>query len=110
MPGIGIGLSFLIPAAKSLITRRPQGHGTAPGCPSSPQEPSCWLQGIPFWALNGIGLSFLIPTAQSLIADYNVSTQRGKAFGLLHFRGAVGAFLGALYATNIGAPRIGGTG
>ena len=60
-------------------------------------------QGIPFWALNGVGLSFLIPTAQSLIADYNVSGHRGKAFGLLHFTGAVGGFLGALYATNIGA-------
>ncbi|GAB4823909.1 hypothetical protein N2152v2_010955 [Parachlorella kessleri] len=63
-------------------------------------------QGIPFWAMNGVGLSFLIPTAQSLVADYNVSGHRGKAFGLLHFTGAVGGFLGALYATNIGGLQV----
>ncbi len=65
------------------------------------------MQGIPFWAMNGIGLSMLIPTAQSLIADYNVSGQRGKAFGLLHFTGAMGMFVGALYATNIGRLGLG---
>jgi hypothetical protein len=60
------------------------------------------VQGIPLWAMNGIGLSFLVPTSQSLIADYNKPSQRGKAFGLLQFTGMMGAFLGALYATNLG--------
>lgn len=57
---------------------------------------------MPFWAMNGVGLSLLIPTAQSLIADYNPPEQRGKAFGLLFMTGALGALLGALYATNVG--------
>jgi len=57
---------------------------------------------IPFWTCNGIGLSFLIPSAQSLTADYNPEERRGRAFGLLYMVGAIGALLGALYATNIG--------
>jgi MFS family permease len=58
--------------------------------------------GLFFWAINGIGLSFLIPSAQSLTADYNQEAHRGRAFGLLHMVGALGALVGALFATNIG--------
>jgi MFS family permease len=58
--------------------------------------------GLIFWAINGIGLSFLIPSAQSLTADYNQEAHRGRAFGLLHMVGALGALVGALFATNIG--------
>ncbi|KAK9868059.1 hypothetical protein WJX84_009573 [Apatococcus fuscideae] len=59
-------------------------------------------QGYIFWAINGIGLSLVIPNGQSLTADYFQPAQRGKAFGALYLTGAVGATLGALYATNIG--------
>ena len=59
-------------------------------------------QGYIFWAVNGIGLSLVIPNGQSLTADYFQPAQRGKAFGGLYLTGAVGATLGALYATNIG--------
>jgi hypothetical protein len=45
----------------------------------------------------------VIPNGQSLIADYNDQLDRGKAFGWLYLTGAVGAMLGTLYATNIGA-------
>lgn len=62
-------------------------------------------QGMVFWAVNGIGLSFIIPSSQSLTADYNPEEHRGAAFGMLHFVGAVGALLGALFATNIGPLR-----
>ena len=58
--------------------------------------------GLVFWAINGIGLSFLIPSAQSLTADYNSEEHRGRAFGFLHMVGALGALVGALFATNIG--------
>lgn len=57
---------------------------------------------LPLWACNGLGLSLLIPCSQSLTADYNPETARGRAFGLLHLVGAVGALIGALFATNIG--------
>lgn len=57
--------------------------------------------GLPFWFFNGIGLAFLIPAAQSLTADYNPEERRGRAFGVLHLVGAVGALLGTLFATNI---------
>ena len=57
-----------------------------------------------FWAVNGVGLSLVIPNGQSLIADYYEDLERGKAFGALYLTGAVGAMIGALYATNIGAP------
>lgn len=50
--------------------------------------------------------SFLIPQAQSLTADYNVEEKRGRAFGLLHLTGAVGALVGALFATNTGHTRL----
>ncbi len=56
-----------------------------------------------FWAVNGVGLSLVIPNGQSLIADYYEDLDRGKAFGALYLTGAVGAMIGALYATNIGA-------
>ena len=60
-------------------------------------------QGSVFWAVNGVGLSLVIPNGQSLIADYYEDLERGKAFGALYLTGAVGAMIGALYATNIGA-------
>jgi hypothetical protein len=62
--------------------------------------------GVAFWAANGVGLSFLIPSAQSLTADYNPDRRRGRAFGMLHFVGAVGALTGALFATNVGQFRV----
>ena len=37
-----------------------------------------------------------------MTADYNAAQRRGRAFGLLHLTGAVGALLGALFATNVG--------
>lgn len=45
----------------------------------------------------------VIPNGQSLIADYNEELDRGKAFGWLYLTGAVGAMLGTLYSTNVGA-------
>jgi len=60
------------------------------------------VQGSIFWAVNGVGLSLVIPNGQSLIADYYEDLDRGKAFGALYLTGAVGAMIGALYATNIG--------
>ena len=57
---------------------------------------------MPFWAMNGVGLALLIPTAQSLTADYNPADRRGSAFGLLWMTGALGALLGAVFATNVG--------
>ena len=60
--------------------------------------------GLRVWAVNGVGLSLVIPNGQSLIADYYEDLDRGKAFGALYLTGAVGAMIGALYATNIGAP------
>ena len=59
-------------------------------------------QGYLFWAMNGIGLSMVIPSGQSLTADYNSEASRGVAFGALYLTGALGAMLGALYATNLG--------
>jgi MFS family permease len=62
--------------------------------------------GLFLWACNGIGLSFMIPSAQSLTADYNPESRRGRAFGFLHLVGAVGALVGALFATNVGHVRV----
>lgn len=45
----------------------------------------------------------VIPSGQSLIADMYNELDRGKAFGALYLTGAVGAMLGTLYATNLGA-------
>ncbi|KAK9786693.1 hypothetical protein WJX73_003542 [Symbiochloris irregularis] len=59
-------------------------------------------QGYLFWAMNGIGLSLVIPSGQSLTADYFSEASRGTAFGALYLTGALGAMLGALYATNLG--------
>ncbi|CAL8464814.1 g4349 [Coccomyxa elongata] len=60
-------------------------------------------QGYIFWGINGIGLSMVIPSGQSMVADYYPEERRGAAFGALYLTGAIGAMLGALYATNIGA-------
>lgn len=59
-------------------------------------------QGYLLWAINGVGLSLVIPTGQSLTADYFTEASRGRAFGALYLTGAVGATLGAIYATNLG--------
>ncbi|CAK0787030.1 hypothetical protein CVIRNUC_010246 [Coccomyxa viridis] len=61
------------------------------------------MQGYIFWGINGIGLSMVIPSGQSMVADYYPEERRGAAFGALYLTGALGAMLGALYATNIGA-------
>ena len=53
-----------------------------------------------------MGLSLVIPNGQSLIADYYEDLDRGKAFGALYLTGAVGAMIGALYATNIGSAAL----
>ena len=50
-------------------------------------------------------LALLIPAAQSLTADLNPAHRRGRAFGLLHLTGAVGALLGTLLGTNLGHTR-----
>ena len=50
-------------------------------------------------------LALLIPAAQSITADYNPAERRGRAFGLLHLTGALGALIGALFATNVGGLR-----
>jgi hypothetical protein len=60
------------------------------------------------WALNGVGLALMIPNAQSMVADYYAADSRGKAFGMMGLTSATGAMVGALYATNIGAPRSAG--
>lgn len=60
-------------------------------------------QGYLLWAVNGIGLSLVIPTGQSLTADYYSEAARGRAFGALYLTGAIGAMLGSIYATNLGA-------
>ena len=76
-------------------------------CKSQGSCVSIHAQGSVFWAVNGVGLSLVIPNGQSLIADYYEDLDRGKAFGALYLTGAVGAMIGALYATNIGAaPRL----
>lgn len=50
-------------------------------------------------------LALLIPAAQSVTADYNPAERRGRAFGLLHLTGALGALIGAVFATNVGGVR-----
>lgn len=54
-------------------------------------------------------LALLIPAAQSSTADYNPAERRGRAFGLLYMTGALGALLGAVFATNVGGLRPLGT-
>lgn len=66
-------------------------------------------QGIATWALNGVGLALMIPNAQSMVADYYSADSRGSAFGMMCLTSALGAMVGALYATNIGG-RLGGGG
>lgn len=63
---------------------------------------STLTQGYLLWAVNGIGLALVVPTGQSLTADYYPDASRGRAFGTLYLTGALGAMLGALYATNLG--------
>lgn len=65
-------------------------------------------QGMVIWAINGFGLSLVIPTTQSLTADYFSKDARGTAFGVLFFTGALGAMVGQLYATNLGANLVAG--
>lgn len=60
-------------------------------------------QGYFFWAMNGVGLSMVIPNGQSVTADYYSEAARGRAFGYLYLTGALGAMVGTLYATNLGA-------
>ena len=61
--------------------------------------------GIACWALTGAGLCIVVPNAQSLTADLHEEARRGAAFGTLHLTSALGAALGGLYATNVGASR-----
>lgn len=81
--------------------------GLAPCClvtlPAQP-APSCHLQSGPHPSACR-RLALLIPAAQSLTADYNRAARRGAAFGLLHMTGALGALLGAVFATNVGGLR-----
>lgn len=56
-----------------------------------------------FRAMTGIGLAVIIPTAQSLITDYFFENERGIAFGWLGLTAVIGAILGTLFATAIGA-------
>lgn len=62
-------------------------------------------QGVACWALTGAGLCIVVPNAQSLTADLHAEHRRGAAFGTLHLTSALGAALGGLYATNVGASR-----
>lgn len=62
-------------------------------------------QGIACWAFTGAGLCIVVPNAQSLTADLHEEAKRGAAFGTLHLTSALGAALGGLYATNVGAMR-----
>jgi len=62
-------------------------------------------QGIAYWAVTGFGLCLVIPNVQSLTADLHAEADRGTAFGTLHLTSALGAALGGLYATNVGAAR-----
>jgi len=62
-------------------------------------------QGVACWALTGAGLCIVVPNAQSLTADLHEEARRGAAFGTLHLTSALGAALGGLYATNVGAAR-----
>ena len=62
-------------------------------------------QGIVAWAVTGLGLCLVIPNVQSLTADLYTEAHRGKAFGTLQMSSALGAALGGLYATNVGASR-----
>lgn len=50
-------------------------------------------------------LALLIPAAQSVTADYNPAVRRGRAFGLLHLTGALGALIGTVFGTNVGSLR-----
>jgi MFS family permease len=65
-------------------------------------------QGIAIWSVTGLGLAVIVPNVQSLTADLYPEGDRGKAFGTLHLTSALGASLGGLYATNLGAARPGG--
>lgn len=38
-----------------------------------------------------------------MTADYNPAVQRGRAFGLLHLTGALGALIGTVFGTNVGS-------
>lgn len=62
--------------------------------------------GIALWAVNGVGLALVVPNTQSLTADAHAATARGAAFGLLQAMAQLGAMLGSLFATSIGARLI----
>lgn len=51
--------------------------------------------------LNGIGLAIVTPAIQSLIADSTDQTNRGTAFGWLHFTANIGSILGGLLSVLI---------
>ncbi|CAL5365402.1 unnamed protein product [Camellia sinensis] len=48
--------------------------------------------------LNGIGLAIVTPAILSLVADSTDETNRGMAFGWLHFTGYIGSIIGGLSA------------
>ena len=60
-----------------------------------------------FWAMNGLGFSLVVPIGHSLTADYHDMGDRGKAFGVFYFTGAIGSTVGSLYATNLGESAAG---
>lgn len=57
-------------------------------------------------ALNGFGLSLVVPAIASLIADTSTIQSRGRAFGIMGTTSSLGAMLGALFATNVGATHV----
>jgi MFS family permease len=65
-------------------------------------------QGVALWSITGLGLAVIVPNVQSLTADLYSEGDRGKAFGTLHLTSALGASVGGLVATNLGAARPGG--
>ncbi|HME51663.1 MAG TPA: MFS transporter [Candidatus Lokiarchaeia archaeon] len=51
-----------------------------------------------FRVITGFGLSAIVPTLSSMIGDYFPPRERGKAFGIIGLTGALGTFVGIIFA------------
>ena len=64
--------------------------GTLPCAVPSASSRTALSQAMLYSGMNGVGLALVVPCVQSLIADYTPAENRGAAFGVLYFTGALG--------------------